>query len=771
MEAFQAMNQMEEARQMLYNYFTQKKSKQWSHELERMMFCYLQMVLDGGRLTDLEEVLPSYRNCCIESNAKSLEKICKQITAHFVAKIEAAEKEAGEPLADLLATGDSTAFFLSLLSPDAKAKEQARQLWSTLQWCQRVILNTLAGIPKLCGLYCDMVRETLHICARKQVRNDFTGFCKLVRAHLRDHLHDGQMSFDEEQKLVDLRFDINQLASEIKQFGEAFEALEDIKLLSKKEKVVYQQLIRYYRALSQVFLQSDLLYYHALCLDKYLFYIRKLNFPLDEMKAAYTEFVLAVTAIPPSPAEFSINTALKTKSENLISDSEMALPTIATLRNIAQSLLNNVAEPLKELYLMMSGRADVNTFSAKLTTNIALFEEAFPLQAKHIRQNAALILFRQLGDCYSIIDIKNIEELASFLDKEKLAEVSIRAQMEKSLSLIVNARKQAIEFQQTSTTENLVAQTEVLREQIANIPKPKKQKKPIKLADFINDDSHKEYIAQQKKRIEEDEKVIHSLKLLQNKKVEEGTREVRLTHAQLTKRKLILQDKKSEVEKLLSLKPDISIVGIPLVQLTDDQILEITKDVFAELEEKLKNERKVRVKEFLEKKFKQFDHMMRVVIEKWARAPLVTKRTPEEIAEKKAKIVEQNQNLLARFKSASAFIQSFKSKVQAQTEEEYTQDLIKFREHLKLTYRAVLVSEADQIFKKKEADRKEAEKKNRQLGINTQKNDIAAPSRAEGFLKTEQRTEVLTRNRDPLLKPVAKPGLTTPAPAPPTNVL
>ena len=733
--SYQALGQKEEASRLLFSYLSQRRIRIWSHDLERLMLMLVGIALDSGNLLMIEEPFFCFRNACQDGDPGSMEKVSREIITRLRGHIESSIQElqgsesTAFSLSALLSHVGSSNFHVGLLDPAAGRRDSMRRDWSSLVWAFSLLLDALSGHRSFEALYTTFAKEAMETYRKYSAYKDLSALCGQLRTHQKEIVDAEPLGVETRERLIELRFFTYKLASEAGMPSEAFEALEDARKLLDNGKRLHIQMARYYRALAEVFRASGLVYFQACCMLRCLEYHRKEK-DIPAVREAAAELVAAVAALPPDtqessrsggdpnrqesslPAcypESSLSPALRAKCLALLADSESPSPTPRQLDAFAAELVDQVESPLRESFLILTGRKELTDFAERLPACLEQLASPRPIAAASLRAAAPAALLRQVGRSFATLSLAQLNKLASFVPPTELRRALTAAQFNEDAPVSVDLDARAATFGSRGSAPRPPAAAS-LRSALARLAAPATSTRKAPVSPFTPE-AQKQWTSAQADKIKADAidtapratKHTATVGRDESAKPESAEKEAK-------RNRKIIEEKRKRIRALLDKYPDVTLEGRGLATFADYEVLQINIGLIDDLEEKIKREEKDKIRRILERKFREFDFLIREAVQKFSEVERPLTRNFAEIAAKRREIDSKNSALLENFRQCGDFVQMFKSEVREQRETKYAKEIEEFKDELVSEFRPILLAEAEAQYLKAEEAKKEQAK-------------------------------------------------------------
>jgi len=283
----------------------------WSQTHEQMARLFVRLCVDLRDSGMARDGLHAYRTIS-DKVPRSLESVIKYLFDLADERLNAvlATSRVNNVLDDLEEGSTPEALLLATMTSEReRGRAEGANLvsaWLTFSWeVLRNVLDLLKVNPGLETAYHSTAHRALAFCKTHERKNEFKKLCANLKLHFQDMIKfskEGKLTAESLELHLATRFEQLKAATALHQWTEGFATIGDIhKILDLTQKKPPAQLMAtYYSKLTQLFLMSDNLLFHAYSSIAYYDLSREKNKSLkaDDFKAMANQVVLAGLSIP-----------------------------------------------------------------------------------------------------------------------------------------------------------------------------------------------------------------------------------------------------------------------------------------------------------------------------------------------------------------------------------------------------------------------------------------------------------------------------------------
>jgi len=481
-----AVGKKDRALDVLYEFIRRGRHRQHNFsekELEPIMFMYLDLCVELKKSHNAKEGLFQYRNFCQNVNVASLETVVRGYLKKAEQKTEAARKESQDAVEGAPGTEDvddlenlvsPEQLLLSAVSGEDRQDRSDRTIltpWVKFLWeSYRQCLELLKTNSRVESLYHDTARQAFRFCVKYQRKTEFRKLCEILRKHLDQlklHSSSNTISLNNlETHAKNMETWLAQLDNAITMelWQEAYRAIYELHslMMRSKTKPKGQVMANYHTKLSLVFAKAGNLLFHAASLLK-LFTLSKdlkKNLSQDELKKMASRVLLAVLAVPLTPAHLEYDRFVETEKNVMEKTERLAslfrMPKAPTRESLLKDLgrynvLQYVGPELSELYQIMEVRFDPLRACHKIAAVTEALradpaQEALAWYVEPLHKVAQLRLIKQVAQVYQTIEFKRLVELCPFTTEFQLERVVVDAVRRNEMQIRIDHRARAVHF-------------------------------------------------------------------------------------------------------------------------------------------------------------------------------------------------------------------------------------------------------------------------------------------------------------------------------------
>ena len=300
-----------------------RRHKQWSATHEDIIKQYLLICVDLREKQFAKDGLYQYRNLCQREAPASLETVANYLLSLAERRCARARAAAGDrvKMSELSGGADALAenIMLSGVVANGDSFRAERELlapWIRFLWeSYRAVLDVTKGNNRLIDVYHATCERAYRFCTEYERTFEIRKLNDTVRKHLQDHekyyeqdLASGKKPFlipltaDTYERHLDTRFMALAAASEIKQWNQAYQLVEEIHtIMAKVDRPIKPKMMAdYYKSLSDMFLVSRSYLFHAYAWLKFYNLNEKNNTALSgaELTRMASALTLSALAVP-----------------------------------------------------------------------------------------------------------------------------------------------------------------------------------------------------------------------------------------------------------------------------------------------------------------------------------------------------------------------------------------------------------------------------------------------------------------------------------------
>lgn len=735
-EDYSKINQSEDALEMVYAFLASKKVKNWSPSLEQLLKINVDLALEHDRLDLLEENLLIFRNICQTHHVESLVTVYNYYLTALENRLMTCEDKVDnidELFLELNEQDDAQSFYFnSLSSKQGKIKERFKQAWRNLIKAYCIILEHTSKNKKLELIYYHTTQRMIDIILKHKAVNDFKQVNSLLKAHQqynKEKFSSGSTSLDLRNKetnslLLELRFKQLTVAKQLKLNQESFYIVEDINSLITCVKTQIKNYIAYYENLADVFLKGGFNYLHALALLNHFSFFRKQASPSD-LKEAAARVMLACLAISAQSEEFWLSDQLFAQYQFLLPDAVLDR-NLDTLYDILMkyNIIEIAGTEYSQLFNAITGRMDLYEFSTNIEKSFTAIPEKFNEYKKLIAENSVTVILRLLSTFYENITFDELKQFTHFESFDKVKQIIMLTLSNQHSNIYLNYEKQLVEFRNNKVSFNHVFDRydEYVKHvrRVLHLVRHKVKKETTEEDKEGLEKRFHDYLMNSEAIEEETRALIKVDRALAEEKVKEKPIDKMQEEAYKTEQRFkkeedrrmiierkMLDVKKKKVKMLLEIDPTTEVIGRPLKDFTDDEIVQLDFGVFEAIENDIKTARIKRINEGFDRKFKLYDLLRRKILKHHQEKINEFNETHvldlTELKKEKAQHLEIMKEKREKIIGAAGLVRKYIDKIKKEKESEYIENLAEYKDELTKKYGEILMKEAvDKVLKAKE---------------------------------------------------------------------
>jgi len=600
-----AVDQKQQAIQVLYSVITAKKFRVWQPVLEKIMLKYISLCVEMRKGKMAKDGLHQYKMTTQQANTSSLEVVVK----YFLDQAEEGAKQAQSKadkvvldIDDLEAEESAESLILSSVSGEDSKDRTDREIvtpWLKFLWeTYRTVLEILRNNNKLETLYQNTAQRAFTFCLKYQRQTEFRRLSEMLRTHLSNlgkFSHQAQAinlhAPETLQQHLDTRFAQLNAASELELWQESFRSIEDIYglLVISKIKPKPQTLANYFQKLSQVFWVSDNFLFHAYAFYRF-FNISKVNRTLseEESRSMASAVLLASISVPLADGveddifDFTPQKERNARLAALLSFGNVALnpDRDALIEELVSRNISSLVHPeLKDFYTIMEQKFNPLQFVSSLRPKLD-FIASQPNLKQYVKPLEKLMfvrLLQQLSQVYEVMKIQDFHKLVDFLKPFETEKLIVDAVRRKQVRVridyqtgVLNFKNQNLETDQFKSqlvefAQNLQQAAHLIGGVNQEEVKQKKKEAFQKIIENVNEEhqrtlARKVYIEKKKELIEkalrikaQEAEAARKKKALENEELErQRIARISAELAEQRKQKEIEDRKKAEIKAFQS---------------------------------------------------------------------------------------------------------------------------------------------------------------------------------------------------------------------------
>ena len=433
-----------DALELLHQLLKARRHRTWTKTHEKVIFLYIEICVETRNQNMAKDGLHCYRNIAQAQAPQSLESAIAYLLKLANKKAKAAMNMIGEQtlgeVEDLENQTTPEAILLQSTTTDDSTDRAEREHlvpWIRFLWeAYRTVLEVLRKIANLEKLYHATAQAAFGFCKSYKRKSEFIRLCKTLRNHVITNTKhnkeavNGMLTKDSQELHLATRFEQLRVAADLNVWREAMDTIKDIARLidDTKKKPAAKLMATYYQKLTQIFMVSKNLLFHAYSYKAFYDISREKNKSLtSEQKTAMASAVLLAAMAIPAEGRKDIDLEDVEKENNRQMAELLEMEGNPTRTNLIEALvkeniLDDVMPEVKKIFELLEKDFQPLTLveRVKPLLDAACVNPTLAVYRRPIKVLLVVRLLDQLSQVYYSVRLEKLYALLAGLGESKL---------------------------------------------------------------------------------------------------------------------------------------------------------------------------------------------------------------------------------------------------------------------------------------------------------------------------------------------------------------